>query len=149
MPDICGRICPQEVLCQGSCVLNRTGEPVLIGALEAFVADREKETAPMELEIAPSTGTRVAVIGGGPAGITCAEQLRKMGHSVVIFEGQKELGGLLSYGIPKFKISSSIVLSKIDQLKNMGIEIMTNTIIGVDKTIDNLLQDGYDRQSGG
>jgi glutamate synthase (NADPH/NADH) small chain len=143
MPDICGRICPQEVLCQGSCVLNHTGEPVLIGALEAFVADHEKETAPMKIDIASTTGKQIAVIGGGPAGITCAEQLRKLGHSVVIFEGQKELGGLLTYGIPKFKISSKIVLDKIDQLKKMGIEIKTNSVIGIDKTIDDLLQDGF------
>jgi len=143
MPEVCGRICPQEQLCQGSCVLNHTGEPVLIGAIEAFVSDitRQEVTAAARI---PATGKKVAVIGAGPAGLTCAEQLVHYGHDVTIFEAHQEGGGLLLFGIPGFKLNPEIVHSILNRIKSEGVHFQTDMTIGVDKNIDDLLSEGYD-----
>lgn len=144
MPEVCGRVCPQEQLCQGSCVLNHSGEPVLIGAIEAYVSDIAIQEAPLEREIAPPTGKSIAIIGAGPAGLSCAEQLAIAGHQVTVFEARAEGGGLLLFGIPGFKLNPRIVMRIINKLKAMGINFVHDTCIGTDKTIDELQQSGYD-----
>jgi glutamate synthase (NADPH/NADH) small chain len=144
MPEVCGRVCPQEQLCQGSCVLNHSGEPVLIGAVEAYVTDILIEEAPPAIPISAYSGKRVAVLGAGPAGLSCAEQLALKGHSVTIFEGNQEGGGLLLYGIPGFKLNPNIVNRILERIKAEGVQFKTGICIGEDKTIDNLLEEGFD-----
>jgi glutamate synthase (NADPH/NADH) small chain len=145
MPQVCGRVCPQEQLCQGSCVLNNTGEPVLIGAIEAYVTDTALRDAPVEPQIPPATGKRVAVVGAGPAGLSCAEQLALHGHAVTILESRPEAGGLLIFGIPGFKLDHQIVFKIIERLKSEGIRFQYETSVGKDLMIDDLLlEEGYD-----
>ncbi len=143
MPQICGRVCPQEHLCQGSCVLNHSGEPVLIGAIEAYVSDRALAAGQGMSEKAAPTEKRVAIVGAGPAGLSCAEQLAISGHQVTVFENKSEAGGLLMFGIPGFKLNHEIVRNKIDQLKNLGIRFVFDICIGSDKTVDDLLAEGF------
>ncbi len=145
IPDICGRVCPQEQLCQGSCVLNATHEPVLIGAIEAFVVDYEAESGNFQTpEIAPASGKKVAIVGGGPAGMAAAERLAIAGHGVTVFDANPVPSGLLLYGIPGFKLSAERVHKKIDYLKSLGINFIPNTKIGSEKTIDSLIENGFD-----
>ncbi len=144
MPEICGRVCPQEQLCQGSCVLNHSGEPVLIGAIEAYVSDKALAAGSQTMQKAPPTGKKAAVIGAGPAGLSCAEELVILGHDVTVFETKKEAGGLLMFGIPGFKLNSTIVKQKIAQLKELGIRFIFDICIGSDKTVDDLLDEGFD-----
>jgi len=113
MPEICGRVCPTERLCEGACVRSKkNGRTIPLGALEAFVADYERQTVGITLPVAKPIGAKVAIIGAGPAGLTCAEQLARRGHWVTIFDARPAPGGLLTYGIPSFKLSKSVVLTK-------------------------------------
>ena len=144
MPEVCGRVCPQEFLCQGSCVLNHDSTPVLIGALEAFCTDKEQQAEPFCINCAPSTGKKVAVIGGGPAGLGCAIKLCEVGHEVTVFDARPLPGGLLMYGIPGFKLENQVISAKLEMLRASGIHFITDTYIGKDVTVDDLLSGGYD-----
>ncbi len=144
LPAICGRVCPQEEQCEIVCVMQKKGA-VHIGYLERFVADYERENNLMELpEIAPPTGRRVAIVGSGPAGLTVAGDLIKLGHQVTIFEALHKPGGVLVYGIPEFRLPKSIVQAECDFLARMGVEFQTSTVIGKMDTIDELFEMGYD-----
>ncbi len=144
LPEICGRVCPHEQLCQGSCVLNKYHTPVLCGALEAFAVDYKRRHEGHEIPVAPPTGKRVAIIGAGPAGLGCAEQLVRRGHDVTIFDAKPAPGGLLVYGIPNFKLSKSIWQEKWKEFERAGVKFVPNTYIGKDKTIDDLFKEGFD-----
>ncbi len=144
LPAICGRVCPQEDQCEKTCVLGIKGEPVAIGRLERFVADYEREHNAVEIpEIPPPTGKKIAVVGSGPAGLTCAGDLAKLGHKVTIFENLHIPGGVLVYGIPEFRLPKSIVAAEVDYLKKLGVEILTNHVIGLTYTIEELFALGY------
>lgn len=144
MPEICGRVCPHEALCQGACPRNKRGEPVITGALETFVADYQRQHGKVEMPIGEPTGKRVAIIGSGPSGLACADLLIQHGHEVTIFEALPAPGGLLVYGIPNFKLEKSVVFARIDDLKKAGVTFMTNTRIGESKKIDDLFKEDYD-----
>jgi glutamate synthase (NADPH) small chain len=145
LPEICGRVCPQEVLCQGSCVHNLRHEPVLIGALEVFVTNTErKEKGELTIPVAPPSGKKVAIVGGGPSGLACAERLVGFGYKATIFDSRPIPGGLLMYGIPGFKLSNLILHKKLGELQKAGVEFVNNTSIGKDKTVLDLLSGGYD-----
>ena len=146
LPAICGRVCPQEVQCEKVCVLARKGEPVAIGRLERYVADREAaENAPAsEVEVAEPTGHRAAVIGSGPSGLTVAAELAKRGHEVTIFEAFHKPGGVLVYGIPEFRLPKAIVEREVEYVKSLGVEIQTNAVIGRTFTLGELLEQGYE-----
>ncbi len=145
LPEVCGRVCPQEKLCQGSCSIGKRDQPVYLGKLESFVADYERRTLGgiRKPEIASSTGKRVAVVGAGPAGIAVAEELTKAGHAVTIFESLPAAGGVLVYGIPSFKLGKNVVFDKIRSLEEIGVKIVTNTTIGKDRMIQDLFQEGF------
>ena len=143
LPAICGRVCPQENQCEGKCVRGIKGEPVGIGRLERFVADYHMaHSAQMPLQI-EKNGKKVAVVGCGPAGLTCAGELAKKGYEVTIFEALHKAGGVLSYGIPEFRLPKDLVAKEIENVKNLGVTIETNVIIGRSLTIDDLMEDGY------
>ncbi|MBQ4524330.1 MAG: NADPH-dependent glutamate synthase [Lachnospiraceae bacterium] len=144
LPAICGRVCPQEKQCEGNCVRGVKGEPVGIGRLERFVADyhmANKKKSEVSIE---KNGKKVAVVGSGPAGITCAGELAKKGYEVTVFEALHKAGGVLSYGIPEFRLPKDLVAKEIDNVKELGVKIETNVVIGRSITVDELLQDGYD-----
>ncbi len=144
LPAICGRVCPQEEQCEEKCVVGKKGESIAIGRLERFVADFEREHVGFRpVEMKPKTGKKVAIIGSGPAGLSCAGDLIQMGYDVTVFEALHELGGVLIYGIPEFRLPKSIVKTEIDSLKALGVEFKTNAVIGFTDTIDELLQNGY------
>jgi glutamate synthase (NADPH) small chain len=145
LPAICGRVCPQEEQCEAKCVVGKKNEPVAIGRLERFVADYEREKAGLKkTELKSKTGCKVAIIGSGPAGLSCAADLIQMGHDVTVFEALHELGGVLIYGIPEFRLPKEIVKVEINVLKELGVEFKTNSVIGFTDTLDELLQNGYD-----
>ena len=145
LPAICGRVCPQEEQCEVKCVTGKKGEPVAIGRLERFVADYERETVGIrQPELKPKSGKKVAIVGSGPAGLSCAGDLIQMGHEVTVFEALHDLGGVLIYGIPEFRLPKSIVKAEIDSLKALGVEFKTNSVIGFTDTVDELLANGYD-----
>jgi glutamate synthase (NADPH/NADH) small chain len=144
LPEICGRVCPHEALCQGSCVRNKRGEPVITGALEAFVTDYQRRTAGVEIPVHPNGGERVAVVGSGPSGLACAEQLVQRGYHPTVFEAAPAPGGLLIYGIPNFKLAKSVVESRIEDLRRAGVEFVTETRVGADQTVDDLLARGFE-----
>ncbi len=146
LPAICGRVCPQEEQCEKFCVLGKMGDPVAVGRLERFCADWERNNKAFEMpHIAPSTGKRIAVVGSGPAGLTLASDLRKHGHSITIFEGLHKPGGVTVYGIPEFRLPKAIVQTEVDFLKEMGVEVICNAVIGKILTIDDLLtQEKFD-----
>jgi len=122
LPAICGRVCPQEEQCEIKCVVGKKNEPVAIGRLERFVADYERETVGIRVPgLKPKTGKKVAIVGSGPAGLSCAGDLIQMGHEVTVFEALHELGGVLIYGIPEFRLPKSIVKAEIDSLKTLGV----------------------------
>ena len=145
LPAICGRVCPQENQCEEVCVLGKKGDPVAIGRLERFVADYERTAGDILIpEISLKTGKRIAVVGSGPAGLTIAGDLVKLGHKVTIFEGLHKAGGVLIYGIPEFRLPKDIVDAEVKYLEKLGAEIVTNAVIGRGKTVDDLLEEGYD-----
>jgi glutamate synthase (NADPH/NADH) small chain len=143
LPEICGRVCPHEQLCQGSCAQNKDHEPVLTGALEAFVLDYERRKSGYSIPVGAPTGKRVALIGAGPASLACADVLVQKGHDVTIFESRPAPGGLLVYGIPNFKLSKSVWFEKWQQFEQAGVRFVPNSCIGRDKTIDSLFAEGY------
>ncbi|HEY6906403.1 MAG TPA: NADPH-dependent glutamate synthase [Ignavibacteriaceae bacterium] len=145
LPAVCGRVCPQEEQCEAKCVVGKKNEPVAIGRLERFVADYERNNFGIRTpELKPKTGKRVAIVGSGPAGLSCAGDLVQMGHDVTVFEALHELGGVLVYGIPQFRLPKEIVKAEVDALKNLGVDFQPNTVIGFSDTIDELLANGYD-----
>lgn len=144
LPEICGRVCPHEQLCQGSCSLNKSFKPVLTGALEAFVVDYERQVAGVRIPQVRPNGKRVAVVGAGPAGLACAEQLVQKGYQITVFESKPAAGGLLTYGIPGFKLPNEVVFARVGDLENAGVEFVFNTYIGKDHTIDDLFTEGYE-----
>ncbi|MDE6425763.1 MAG: NADPH-dependent glutamate synthase [Ruminococcus sp.] len=141
LPAVCGRVCPQETQCEAKCVRGIKGEPVAIGRLERFVADRHNSQAETPVEKPVSNGHKVAVIGSGPSGLACASDLAKKGYDVTIFEALHVAGGVLSYGIPEFRLPKSIVQKEIDGLKELGVKIETNTIIGKTISVDELIEE--------
>ena len=145
LPAVCGRVCPQEKQCESKCVRGIKGESVGIGRLDRFVADYHmaKEDKPA-VTVPESNGHKIAVIGSGPAGLTCAGDLRKMGYDVTIFEAFHKSGGVLVYGIPQFRLPKEIVAAEIDNLKAMGVNIVNNAVIGKAETIDELFEDGFE-----
>ena len=144
LPEVCGRVCPHEQLCQGSCVLNKHHEPVLCGELEVFSIGYQRRHDGYAIPVAPPTGKHVAIIGAGPAGLGCAEQLVQRGHDVTIFESKPAPGGLLVYGIPNFKLSKEIWLEKWEEFVRARVKFVPNTYIGRDKTVDALFNEGFD-----
>jgi glutamate synthase (NADPH/NADH) small chain len=144
LPAICGRVCPQEEQCQKCCIVGKVGEPVNIGRLERFLADWERKKGIKAPDKAPSTGKKVAVIGAGPAGLTAAADLAKLGHNVVIFEALHLPGGVLVYGIPEFRLPKSIVQAEVDYIKKFGAELKLGYLIGRTYTIPELLKTGFD-----
>ena len=144
LPAVCGRVCPQETQCEGKCVRGIKGDPVGIGRLERFVADWHNEHSTAEAKRPASNGHKAAIIGAGPAGLTCAGDLAKMGYDVTIFEALHLAGGVLVYGIPEFRLPKSIVQKEIDGLKALGVTVNTNTVIGRTITIDELFEQGFE-----
>ena len=146
LPAVTGRVCPQESQCEGGCVLGKKGEPVAIGNLERFIADFELLSGQLGLPaIAPSTGKSVAIVGSGPAGLSAAGDLVQKGHRVRVFEALHELGGVLIYGIPEFRLPKAIVKQEVDNLRRMGVEFETNVVVGKSVTLDELMRvEGFD-----
>src|SRR5574344_2014790 len=140
LPSVCGRVCPQESQCEGSCILGVKGEAVAIGKLERFVGDWSRENGVQFNEKAASNGIKVAIVGSGPSGLACATDLAKLGYSVTIFESLHKAGGVLIYGIPEFRLPKQDVVEKeLENVKNLGIKIETNVIVGRTVTIDELM----------
>lgn len=144
LPAVCGRVCPQETQCEGKCVRGIKGDPVGIGRLERFVADWHNEHSTAEVRKPESNGHKAAIIGAGPAGLTCAGDLAKMGYEVTIFEALHLAGGVLVYGIPEFRLPKAIVQKEIDGLKALGVTVNTNTVIGRTITVDELFEQGFE-----
>ena len=144
LPAVCGRVCPQEVQCESKCVRGIKGESVGIGRLERFVADWHNTFCTDEPKRPESNGHRVAVVGSGPSGLTCAGDLAKKGYEVTVFEALHTAGGVLVYGIPEFRLPKSIVAKEVDTLKGLGVKIETNVIIGKTLTVDELFEDGFE-----
>ncbi len=146
LPAVCGRVCPQEIQCESLCILGKKGEPVAIGNLERFVADYEREKGEIRIPEKPKpTGRKVAIIGSGPGGLTCAADLIKSGHQVTLFEALHKPGGVLIYGIPEFRLPKAIVEKEVEYIKKLGVELKLNTVIGKLNTVDELLNEqGYD-----
>ncbi len=143
LPALSGRVCPQESQCEAKCVRGIKGEPVAIGRLERFVADWYRENVNAMPEKVPSNGMKVAVVGSGPAGMTCSSDLAKLGYEVTMFEALHTAGGVLVYGIPEFRLPKAIVANEITKLEAQGVEVMTNMVIGRVLTIDELFEMGY------
>ena len=142
LPAVCGRVCPQETQCEGKCILGIKGEPVAIGKLERFVADWARENGIEPVMPKEKNGRKVAVIGSGPAGLTCAGDLARMGYDVTIFEALHEAGGVLVYGIPEFRLpKQTVVAHEVENVKKLGVKIETDVIIGKSVTIDELMQE--------
>ncbi len=145
LPAICGRVCPQETQCEEVCTVKKAGGiPVAIGNLERFAADFERLSGSVNIPpLPPPTGKRVAVIGAGPAGLTVAGDLAKLGHKVTVFEALHESGGVLIYGIPEFRLPKAILKAEVDYLRRLGVEIRTSFVVGLTATIDDLKAEGY------
>lgn len=142
LPAVCGRVCPQESQCEGSCVLGVKGEPVAIGKLERFVADWSRENNVKFTDKATSNGVKVAIVGSGPSGLACASDLAKLGYDVTIFEVLHKPGGVLTYGIPEFRLpKEKVVAAEIENVKALGVKIETNVVVGRTVTIDNLMDE--------
>jgi glutamate synthase (NADPH/NADH) small chain len=146
LPAICGRVCPQESQCEEVCTMRKAGgAPVAIGNLERFVSDFERLSGSLRIPpLPPPSGKKVAVIGAGPAGLTVAGDLAKLGHSVTIFEALHEAGGVLIYGIPEFRLPKSILKAEVEYLKRLGVEVRTNFVVGMTATVDDLRNKGYE-----
>ena len=146
LPAVCGRVCPQEVQCENKCVLAKKGEPVAVGNIERYVADWEREHMSSKQKIyknASPNGMKVAVIGSGPAGLTCAGDLARAGFDVTVFESLHDSGGVLRYGIPEFRLPKNVLDYEIEYLKNLGVKIIFNSLVGQTKSIDDLFAEGY------
>ena len=143
LPAICGRVCPQENQCEGVCVRGIKGEPVGIGRLERFVADYHMQNAEKKPAQISKNGIKVAVVGGGPAGLTCAGDLAKLGYDVTIFEALHALGGVLMYGIPEFRLPKALVEKEIETIVDLGVKINKNVVVGRSITIDELFEESY------
>lgn len=144
LPAICGRVCPQETQCEAKCVVGIKDQPVAIGRLERFVADYERNQGRVELPPAvPATGKRVAIVGSGPSGLTCAADLAKAGHAVTVLEALHEIGGVLVYGIPEFRLPKGIVRQEVEYLRQLGVDFQTSFVVGKIQTIAELRQE-YD-----
>ncbi|RLB26729.1 MAG: glutamate synthase (NADPH), homotetrameric [Deltaproteobacteria bacterium] len=145
LPAICGRVCPQEIQCEGNCILGKKDEPVAIGNLERFVADWVRANGKGELPPkADPTGKRVAVVGSGPSGLTVAGDLTLKGHQVTVFEAFHKPGGVLVYGIPEFRLPKDIVSQEVNLLERLGVEVKCNVVVGRTVTVDELFEEGYD-----
>lgn len=144
LPSVCGRVCPQEEQCEMNCALTKRGGQIAIGRIERFLGDWEGAQSEINFPaLANSTGKKVAIVGGGPAGLTAAADLVKQGHKVVIFEALHKMGGVLSYGIPEFRLPKKIVDREVDFLRKLGVEMLTDFVIGKTRTVDSLLEE-YD-----
>ncbi|OGU60284.1 MAG: glutamate synthase (NADPH), homotetrameric [Ignavibacteria bacterium GWF2_33_9] len=142
LPAVCGRVCPQEEQCEIVCVLTKKFTPVAIGNLERYASDWERENIGIQVpEIKTKTGKKVAVIGGGPAGLSCAGDLIQMGHDVTVFEALHEIGGVLVYGIPEFRLPKEIVKAEVEGLRQAGVKFETNYVVGLTSTLDEMLND--------
>ncbi len=142
LPAVCGRVCPQEDQCEKVCVLGKKGDPLAIGRLERFLADWEAGSGETERpEMAPATGRKIAVVGSGPAGITVANDLALLGHDVTIFEALHDAGGVLTYGIPEFRLPKAIVKREVEYVKSLGVKLYTDYIVGKTRKIDRILED--------
>ena len=144
LPAVCGRVCPQEKQCEGKCIRGIKAESVGIGALERFVADYHRKHKTASAKTPASNGHKVAVVGSGPSGLTCAGSLAKLGYDVTVFEAFHKAGGVLVYGIPEFRLPKAIVQEEIDNLKELGVKIVTNAIVGRSFSIDELFEEGYE-----
>ncbi len=144
LPAVCGRVCPYENQCEGNCVVGKKNEPVGIGRLERFLADWERrEQKHGKIDMPPQTGKKVAVVGAGPAGLTVAGDLAKLGHKVTMYEALQYCGGVLVYGIPEFRLPKEIVQAEVDYIRRSGVDIMTDRVVGKAETVDDLLKE-YD-----
>ncbi len=144
LPAVCGRVCPQETQCESKCVRGIKGEPVAIGRLERFVADWHMANVEDKPEKPASNGHKVAIVGSGPSGLTCAGDLAKLGYEVTIFEAFHTAGGVLVYGIPEFRLPKAIVAREIESLKAMGVKVVSNFVVGRTETIDELFDEGFE-----
>lgn len=144
LPAICGRVCPQENQCEGKCIRGFKGEPVGIGRLERFVADYHMQQAKQNETKIEKNNHKVAIVGSGPAGLTCAGELAKKGYSVTVFEALHKTGGVLVYGIPEFRLPKALVQKEVDTIKNLGVDFQTNVVVGRSITIDELQEQGYE-----
>ena len=144
LPAVCGRVCPQESQCEGKCVRGIKGEPVAIGRLERFVADWHMANGSEHIEKPKTNGHKVAIVGAGPSGLTCAGDLAKLGYQVTVFEAFHAAGGVLIYGIPEFRLPKSIVAQEVGKLEKMGVEIKTNMVIGKVDSVDELFEQGFE-----
>ncbi len=144
LPAVCGRVCPQESQCEKYCVRGIKGEPVGIGRLERFVADWHREHSDGSVQVPEKNGHKVAVVGSGPAGLTCAGELARRGYDVSVFEALHVAGGVLMYGIPEFRLPKHIVQAEIDTLKKLGVHIETNVVIGKTESVDELFAEGFE-----
>ena len=146
LPSVCGRVCPQEVQCEGACILGIKGEPVAIGKLERFVGDWGIANGGAKSEVAPANGSKVAIVGSGPSGLSCAADLAKLGYEVKIFEAFHRVGGVLEYGIPEFRLpKDGVVAREVENVRRLGVKIETDIVVGRTVTIDSLMdEEGYD-----
>lgn len=143
LPAICGRVCPQEAQCQAGCILGKKGKPVEIGRIERFLADWEREHGVQLPQLPKATGRRVAIVGSGPAGLTAAGDLALLGHKVTVFESLHELGGVLVYGIPEFRLPKAIVKAEVDYMRRLGVDFRVNSFIGQLYSLKELFDSGY------
>lgn len=144
LPAICGRVCPHEKQCEGHCILNKKGNPVKVGKLERFIADFDSEMGLLKEKIKPKTRGKVAVIGSGPAGLTVAGDLAREGFNVVVFEAQKEPGGVLLYGIPEYRLPNEITRREVRKIETLGVTFINDCVIGETVTVDSMLQHEFD-----
>ena len=144
LPAVCGRVCPQEDQCEKTCILGRKGDPIRIGYLERFAADKLEQAGEATERLTPTKNIKVAVVGSGPAGLTCAVDLAKTGYEVKIFEAFHDTGGVLRYGIPEFRLPKRIVRNEVEYIRKLGIEIEVNCIVGATVSIDDLRAEGYE-----
>ncbi|MCP4691074.1 MAG: FAD-dependent oxidoreductase, partial [Desulfobacterales bacterium] len=145
LPAVCGRVCPQEIQCEGKCIVGKKGDPVAIGNLERFAADYARDKGGVELpEKAAPTGKKVAVVGSGPSGLTVAGDLILKGHDVTVMEAFHKPGGVLVYGIPEFRLPKEIVANEVNMLEQLGVKVDCNAVVGRIYTLDELFEQGYD-----